>query len=81
MWAIAISDKISVPLHSVTNTKKKKLSSLGILTGRVLPWIEFFFIQKQRSNEQIAIPRTARFQINLKTGEQNNLTPAGLTKQ
>ena len=24
MWAIAISDKISVPLHSVTNTKKKK---------------------------------------------------------
>ena len=31
---------------NVTNSKKKRLSSPGVLTERVLPWFEFFFIQK-----------------------------------
>ena len=50
------------------------------LSARVLPWIDFCFIQTKRSNEKITIPRTARFQINLKIREQNNLSPANLTK-
>ena len=41
---------------------KKKLRSIWVLTGRVLRWIKFFFIQKQNSNKWITIPRTARFQ-------------------
>ena len=46
---------------SCNELQKKKLSSPGVLTGRMLPWIEFFFIQKQRSKEWITVPRTARF--------------------
>ena len=56
---------------AVTNSKKKKKpSSPGVLTGLVLPWIEFFFIQKQKM-KQINNYTTLQhgFKINLKTGE------------
>ena len=33
-------------VSNVTNSKKKRLSSPGVLTERELPWFEFFFIQK-----------------------------------
>ena len=36
-------------LHATLDVmNSRKLSSRGVLTGRVLLWIQFFFIQKQR---------------------------------
>ena len=60
---------------------KKRLSSPGIFTGRVLPWIQFFFIHKFKKMRQINTTPQHGFKINFKPASYRKKSPAGSTKK
>ena len=77
-----LSKLVAPTLRSDCNElqKKKRLSSLGVLTGRVLPWFQFFFIQRQK-NETNKYHAIARFQIKFETGELKKEKPSWLNQK